>query len=318
VLPGADPQQAQLVAAMDAGIGDQMRGILKHPAFRELEAAWRSLHGLVTSLETGEELKLFLLDVSRDELAADLDAADSDARGSGLYASLVDRSVRTLGGQPWSLIVGNFRFGAVVEDVALLGRLGALASQAGGPFLAAADPVILGCDSLAATPDPEGWASADTERDQRWRTLRTSRPASWIGLALPRLLLRLPYGEKTEEIERFEFEELSAPPEHESYLWGNPAFACARLLAQAFQARGGSMEPGDYLDIEDLPAHVYQDAGEAKMTPCAEVFLTERAAAAILDRGVMPVMSYRDRNAARLARFQSLADPPAGLPGPWA
>ena len=32
---------------------------------------------------------------------------------------------------------------------------------------------------------------------------------------------------------------------------------------------------------------------------------------------VCPMLSYRDRNIARLARFQSLADPLAGLAGPW-
>ena len=152
---------------------------------------------------------------------------------------------------------------------------------------------------------------------KRWQALRESAAAPWIGLALPRVLLRLPYGPQTNPVERFEFEELSPGRDHEAYLWGNPAFACAMLIGTAFAERGWSMEPGDHLDIEDLPAHTYEEAGESKMKPCAEVCLGERAGTAILDRGVMPLLSYRNRNAARLMRFQSLADPPAGLRGPW-
>jgi len=51
---------------------------------------------------------------------------------------------------------------------------------------------------------------------------------------------------------------------------------------------------------------------------CAEEYLTERAAEAMLNRGLMPLMSYRNRNAVRLMRFQSIAEPLKTLSGPWA
>ncbi len=77
------------------------------------------------------------------------------------------------------------------------------------------------------------------------------------------------------------------------------------------------MQPGDVLQIGDLPAHTYQVDGETQLQPCAEVCLTERAAESILSRGLMPLMSYKNRNAVRLIRWQSLADPAAALAGPW-
>lgn len=317
LVPGRDPQQPQLVAALDAGITERMRALLHDPAFQALESAWRSLHDLVSSLETGERLKLFLLDLSKDELAADLLAAGADASGSGLHTSLVERRVRTPGGEPWSVIVGNYRFGPTADDVVLLERLGALASQAGGPLLAAADPRLLGCGSAVELPDLQQWEPAGADESRRWQALRKSPAASFLGLALPRLLLRLPYGAETDAVERFEFEELPPTPDHETFLWGNPAFACAKLLAQSFEASGWLMQPGDQLALEDLPAHAYQEGGVSRLTPGAEICLAERAAAAILDRGLMPMLSYRDRNVVRLARFQSLCDPPAGLSGPW-
>jgi len=314
IVPETDPQQAQLVSAVDAGIGDQMRAILHHAAFQELEAAWRSLQSLVSGVETGEELKIYLLDVSKRELATDVAATGSNLQASGLHRVLVDRGARAAGGQPWSLLVGNYTFGAEPEDLALLASLGVIASHAGGPFLAAADPGILGCRSLDKNPDPEDWKA---EGASRWQGWRRSPAAGWVGLALPRVLRRLPYGSRTDEIDRFEFEEMSGAPDHAAYLWGNPAFACAQLIARSYQERGWSMQPGDHAEIDDLPAHTYHEDGESRMKACAEVYLSERAGEALLNRGLMPFLSFRNRNAVRVMRFQSVADPPAGLPGSW-
>ncbi len=319
ILPETDPQQRQFVASIDVMTAELMRDILHDPDFQALESAWRAMHWLVSKLETGQELGIYLLDVTREELAADISAVGSDLAASKLHRLLVEQGVQTPGGQPWSLLVGNFTFGTERHDVALLAALGAIASQAGGPFLAQAEPAVFDCRSLVETPDPRDWRFDDPAIEERWQALRTSSAASWIGLAVPRVMLRLPYGSQTDPIEPFEFEELSIRREHEAYLWGNPAFACAMLIAMSFQEQGWSMRLDDHLVVDDLPAHAYEDdAGESTMKPCAEVFLSERGAEAILRRGVMPVMSYRNRNAVRVTRFQSVADPPAPLAGPWA
>jgi type VI secretion system protein ImpC len=131
------------------------------------------------------------------------------------------------------------------------------------------------------------------------------------------LLLRLPYGKQTDPIEGFAFEEMASGRDHEAFLWGNPAFGCALLLSQVFLDSGWSEPLDAYRDLLDLPAYAYQEGGEAKLQPCAEVWLGERAAQVILNRGVMPLLSHRHRNAVRLLRWQSLADPSAALAGPW-
>ncbi|MBI4241705.1 MAG: type VI secretion system contractile sheath large subunit [Candidatus Rokubacteria bacterium] len=318
IAPEKDPQQDELVMLVDEATSAQMRQVMHHPAFQALEAAWRSVHRLVTSLEIGEDLKLYLLDLSRQELEADVLAAGRDLEQSALFRVLVKEGSRAAGDQPWSLLVGDYSFGADAKDASLLAALGAIASQTGGPFLAAADHYVLGCRSLAESPDPRDWKPGDFGAARAWEALRRGSVASWIGLALPRVLLRLPYGRRTDAAEQFGFEEMPQSPDHEAYLWGNPAFACALLLARSFLERGWAMQPGDLLEIGDLPAHTYEEGGERRMTPCAEVFLTERAADAILSQGVMPLLSRRDSNAARLLRFQSVADPPAALSGPWA
>jgi type VI secretion system protein ImpC len=189
-----------------------------------------------------------------------------------------------------------------------------VASQAGGPFLAGAEPAIAGTTSFADHPDPTDWAIPEPSP---WLALRKSPLAAWVGLAAPRILLRVPYGRGREETEDFAFEELSSPPVHEELLWGSAGFAAASLLARSFAESGEDMEPGDVLDLDDRPACAVGRGDEQRLVPAAEAFLSERAADAMLGRGLMPLLSWRDRNAARLVRFQSLALPPAPLRGRW-
>ena len=314
VVPDVDLEQGQLVSVVEDALARQMRAVLHHPDFQAMEARWRALYWLTTNLETGEDLQVHLLDVGKAELAADLARAGGELAASGLYKAVVEGGQDAEDGPNWSLLVGDFTFGAAgAPDMELLAALGALASHGGGPFLAAADPEILGCRNWHEATDSANWR----EPDPTWQDLRRSPVARWIGLAAPRVLLRLPYGPKSDPIESFGFDELSARRAHGCYLWGNPAFACALLIGRGFQDDGWSAGPGDRLDLDDLPAHSFTEDGEAKLQACAEAYLGERAATAILERGPMALLSYRNRNAAHLARFQSIADPPAPLAGPW-
>ncbi len=300
LVPGADPRQGELIAQVDAATGEAMRVLLHHPAFQELEAAWRSVFFLVRRLETGTALKLFLLDVSKSELSAEFDAARDDLRISDTWRVLVDETVGSPGGLPWAAVAGNYFFDQSAGDLKLLARMGAIAREAGAPFLAAAGQRML--------EDIAGGA---------FRQIRKLPQARWIGLSLPRFLLRLPYGQDTAPLERFSFEEIPLPPAHDSYLWGNPAFACVYLLGEAFSRAGWEMRPGSAAEIDGLPLHTYKEDGESKTKPCAEVLMTEQGAEALLDHGIMPLASLRDRDAVRLVRFQSIADPLAPLAGRW-
>jgi type VI secretion system protein ImpC len=318
VVPQAGPQQRELVAQIEATMSAQMRKILHDPGFQALEAAWRSVYFLVQRLETDSHLQLHLVDLSKAELAADLSSSE-DLKSTTLYRLLVKPSGDTSESQPWALWAANYTFNHSREDAELLGRMAKIAARAEVPFLAAASSRILGCDSLAATPDPDDWLeSADASELEAWYALRRLPEAAHLGLALPRFLLRLPYGRETEPIDAFVFEEFeNATPAHEKYLWGNPAFACVYLLAVAFSQAGWNLRPGAIREIPGLPLHVYQTDGAPILKPCAEVLLTERAAERALDHGVMPLLSLQGSDVVRLARFQSLAVPLKPLAGRW-
>ncbi len=273
---GENPRKGEMVAQTDRAIAGEMRALLHHPKFQALEAAWRGLFFLVRRLETGEGLKVYIVDMPRQALTG-------------------DELRRVLGEDSWAVIAGLYYFEAKEQDA--LKELALSARFAGAPFLA-------------------GLGLGEVGLNKEWADLRQSANARWIGLALPRFLLRMPYGKKAAETETFAFEELSEKPEHEGYLWGNPSIACAYLLGEAFTRYGWTMRPNAVREIDGLPAHTYKEDGETVMKPCAEVLLTDEAGEMLLS-GFMPLASMKNGDRVKVVRFQSVADPQAALAGRW-
>ena len=313
LVPAADPRQDALLAQVDRAIANAMRGVLHTRSFQALEAAWRSVWMLTRRLETDDHLEIDLLDVSAAELVSDL-GADGTSDGSVLRRIIVDGSIGAPGAQPWSLLVGAFTFGWDDADLVVLSRLGTIARAAGAPFLAGAAPRLAGASAFDRSSDASEWS---TRAIAAWDALRASPEAAFIGLAAPRFLGRLSYGADGEECDRFDFEELGAPYEHREFLWANAAFACALLLAQSFSAAGWRMRPGSRRELTGLPYVLLRQNGDVQPKPCAEVLLTERSSNRMLERGIMPLASLKDQDAALLVRFQSIAQPATALSGRW-
>jgi type VI secretion system protein ImpC len=317
VVAKTDPRKAELVALIDRATSAQMAALLHAPDFQALEAAWRAVLFLVRNIETDAQLKLFLIDVSKEELAQDL-LSCGDLSSTGIYKLLVEKTLGTPGAEPWAVMAGNFNFGPTLEDAKLLSRMAKVAAGAGAPFIAGASPRLLGCDSVLDLPDPRQWTiQMSEEADAFWRSLRSSPEARFIGLGLPRFLLRLPHGKDTDPAELFQFEEMPAPAAHENYLWGNPAFACVLLLAQSFAEQGWELQPGSISEISGLSVYLHAVEGELRNLPCAEVLLTHTVAEKMLEKGFMPLAWLKDQPTVRLVRFQAIADPLSPLAGRW-
>ncbi|RJQ70907.1 MAG: hypothetical protein C4519_20080 [Desulfobacteraceae bacterium] len=317
LVPDIEQEQEELLSGIDRTISATMADILHHPRFQSLEAAWRAMRFLLRRLETDENLQVYLLDISKPELAAVL-AEDKHPQSTALYRKLAEFSDQRIGEAPWALLAGNYMFEKSPDDLRLLTRLGDLGRLLGAPFIGAGGLSLIGCGCLDDLCAPANWrAASEPEVENAWRTLRTSPQARWLGLALGRFLLRLPYGEKTDEVAYFAFEETGAAPAHEHYLWGNPVFACALLLGMAHTRDGWDMRPGTVQDIDHLPTHVFVHDGESIVKPCAEVVLTVEAVEQILNSGLMPLLSFKGQDRVRLARFQSIADPVTRMAGRW-
>ena len=283
--PRQDPRQQEWAARVDAAVGEQMRAILHNPQFQALEAAWRAVAMLIDRLQPDADLRLYLFDATLEELVAEGTSREQLERSMGGASA------------PWSLLVGNYAFSRSAADAARLRWLGEFARSLGAPFLGEAVPPA----------DPP---------DEEYQQLVRSAEARWIGLALPRFLLRLPYGQDTSPTEEFAFEEMPQSV-HEDYLWGNPAFFCACVLGLAFRAEGWEMHPARHREIGNLPLHIYREDSASVAKPCAEVLLTDTDAEFILEHGFMPLASMKDRDSVLLVRLQSIAGPPAPLFGRW-
>jgi type VI secretion system protein ImpC len=303
IVPAASADRPALVAAVDAAVTAAMRHVLRDPGFQALESAWRGLDFLVRQIESGEEIELFAMNLSKAELLADL-AGAQDARESPVFRTLVDRAP---GVEPWALVLGLHAFDDGEADVAALAKMALVAQAANAPFVAAAEPAL-----VRAVLD-----GADRPTSKGWDALRARPEAAFVGLVCPRFLLRLPYGRATDPVSAFAFEEFAGPPEAEAYLWGPPAVVLGVLFAQAFAASGWEMSPGPGMDLGGLPVHVRKDGHATEMTPCAEMWLSDPQADELLQQGLMPLQSIRGRDAVRLTRVQSIRAPAASLGGPW-
>ncbi len=265
-----DPKKGDMIAQVDAATSETMRALLHEPRLQALEASWRALDFLVRRAEA----KIRVLQLPKEKLADDLLPA-TDLRETLLYRALKE--------DPADMIAANYSFGPGDEDVEMLGRIALLASTNNSPMIARADAALLG--------SPQELAA--------WSELQKIPEARYTGLALPGFLLRLPYGKETSPIDSFAFEEATPELKHAEYLWGNPAFACAYLAAEAPE-----------LDLENLPAHIYKKDGETVMKPCAEVVMTESEAEALMERGLIPLLSLRDSDRVRVAGMRSINECP--------
>lgn len=309
-----DARQTEVLAAIDRATGDAMRAILHHPQFQALEAIWRSTFLLVRALDTDSQLRISIFDISRDELAADLHDTP-DIQKTGISRLFVEKGIQTPGADPWSAIVGAYRFGAADQDFAILDRLSKIAHAGGAVFISEALPTLLGCESVGDLTSPRNWKAPKSR--ERWSLLRSAPDAESTALALPRWLVRLPYGRKTSPLESFEFEEFQAAPVHDEYLWGNPAFVVALLLGQSFNESGGEMRPGSVAQVDHLPLHIYESPGGPESQPCAEALLTDGAVQEILDHGLIPLIAFKGRDSLRIGRFQPIAGGNRPLLGLW-
>jgi type VI secretion system protein ImpC len=278
LIPAKDAAQVKRESDRHLSAAGRMRTILHDPELQSIESAWRALFLLVREVDTQEDLKIYLLDLTLPELVQHMEAVRESLKKTG----------------PWAVLLGNFAFGQTEAEVGALRKIASLGNALQAPFVAEAVP------------------SESSSPTKAWAEFRKSPGAAWIGLVLPRFLLRLPYGEKTSPIENFPFEEMPES-QHSDYLWGNPAFLCVLLLAQAFESSGWDMDSIPRR-VDGLPLHIYYADGEPAAKPCAEVLLSQSDAEYLMETGVMPLISLKGQDAAVLGRFQSVAEPLQPLP----
>jgi type VI secretion system protein ImpC len=297
---------------IDQTISGQLDAIMHHPKFQEVESTWRGLKYLVERCDFKSNTKVELLDVSKENLREDFEESP-DSTQSGLYKHIYVQEYDTPGGEPVSAIVSNYEFDASAQDIALLTEVSRIASVAHAPFLASVGSKFFGKDSIDEIPKVHDLANyMDRAEYIRWKGFRESEDSRYIGLTLPRFLLRLPYGKDNNPVRAFNYEENVNAEGHENYLWGNSAFAFAANMAASFKNNGWCVNirgPESGGKMENLPIHLY-DAGRGLQSKIpTEILIPETRELEFAELGFIPLSYYKNSDFACFFSANSVQRP---------
>ena len=285
-----------MIAEIDQKLSRQIDAIIHHPDFQRLESAWRGLKFVIDRVNFRENIKVELLNVSKEDLLMDFEDTPEIPK-SGMYKTVYSAEYGQFGGRPYGLIVGNYEFGPGPQDVALLQNCAAVAAMSHAPFISAAGPKFFGLDDYLTLPNMKDLKAVfEGPQYTKWQSFRESEDSRYVGLVMPRFLLRLPYGNNTIPCKGFNYEE-EVVGEHQDYLWGNASFAFATRVADSFAKfrwcpniigpqAGGS--------VEDLPLHQYEAMGEIQTKCPTEIMLTERREFELSEEGFIGLTYRKD------------------------
>jgi type VI secretion system protein ImpC len=306
---------AGIVAEIDRRLSGQINMILHHPEFQQIEASWRGLRFLVGATETGPMLKIRVLDISKRELRRSLRRFHGTAWDqSPLFRHIYEAEYGQFGGEPYGVLIGDYEFDHRPEDMQLLGELAQIAAAAHAPFIASAAPSVMQMDSWAELANPRDLTRIfQTPEYAAWRSLRDSEDARYLGLCLPRVLVRLPYGARTDPTEGFAFEEAAEGPDGRGYLWANAAYAMAANLVRAFGlyswcVRIRGVDTGGA--VEGLPVLTFPTAdGDVDRRCSTEIALSNRREAELTRNGFIPLVHRKGCDFAAFIGVPSLQKP---------
>jgi type VI secretion system protein ImpC len=301
------------IAELDALISRQLNEILHAEPLQKLEGSWRGLHYFVSQTETSSSLKIKLLNISKNDLFKDLDKA-VEFDQSQIFKKIYEEEYGTLGGSPFGALIGDYEFGRHPQDVALLEKMSGVASTSHAPFIAAGSPAMFNFESFTELAGPRDLEKIfDNETYLKWNMFRKSDDSRYVGLCLPHVLMRLPYGKETVPVEEFDFEEGVDGRDHSKYLWGNAAYAFAARLTDAFArhewcAAIRGVEGGGL--VEGLPAHTFiTDDGDVATKCPTEIAITDRRENELSKLGFVPLCYYKGTDTAVFMGAQSTQKP---------
>jgi type VI secretion system protein ImpC len=297
------------IAEIDRLLSAQLNEIMHHEDFQKLEGSWRGLHYLIKNSLTGTQLKIRVMSVTKKELLKDFERA-LEFDQSSLFKKIYEEEYGTFGGAPYGALIGDYEFGNHPQDMALLEKLSQVAAAAHAPFLSAASAEMFGWDTFGEMSEVRDISKIfDRTEYMKWRSFRESEDSRYVGLTLPHVLMREPYGEATRPTETFRFEEDVDGKDHKKYLWGNAAYALGTRLTEAFSMHGWcvairGVEGGGL--VQDLPTHTFEtDEGEVAMKCPTEVAITDRREKEFSDNGFIPLVHCKNTDYAAFFATQS-------------
>jgi type VI secretion system protein ImpC len=304
-----------IIATIDRKLSEQINLIIHHPDFQKLESAWRGLHYLVNNTETDEQLKIRVMNISKNDLGKTLKRyKGTNWDQSPIFKRMYEEEFGQFGGEPFGCVVADYYFDQSPPDVELLGEMAKVSAAMHSPFISGASPTVMQMDSWQELANPRDLTKVFTTPDYApWRSLRESDDSRYLGLAMPRFLSRIPYGARTNPIEAFNFEEDTEGAQHDKYTWSNAAYAMAVNINRSFKEYGWcsrirGIESGGA--VEGLPTHTFptDDGGVDQKCP-TEIAISDRREAELAKNGFMPLVHKKNSDFAAFIGAQSLQKP---------
>ncbi len=287
------------IAELDFQISRQLDAVMHHDDFQKVESAWRGLKHLVDRTDFRQNVKIEVLDVSKDDLREDFEDSPEIIQ-SGLYAHTYIAEYDTPGGEPIGSVISNYEFDASPQDVALMRNISKVSAAAHMPFIASVGPKFFLKDSMeevAAIKDIGNYF--DRAEYIKWKSFRDSDDSRYLGLVMPRVLGRLPYGPDTVPVRSFNYVEEVKGPDHDKYLWTNASFAFAANMVKSFIKNGWCVQirgPQAGGAVTDLPIHLYDLGTGNQVKIPSEVMIPETREFEFANLGFIPLSYYKNRD----------------------
>ena len=277
----------RMIAEIDAKLSRQMDEILHHEQFQALESSWRGLKLLVDRTNFRENIKLEILNASKQDLLDDFEDSPEIVQ-SGLYKHIYTAEYGQFGGQPVGALIANYYFDPSAPDVKTLQYVASVACMSHAPFIASAGPKFFGLETFTGLPDLKDLKDHfEGPQFTKWQSFREQEDARYVGLTVPRFLLRNPYDPEDNPVKTFVYKE-NVANSHEHYLWGNTAYAFASRLTDSFAKFRwcpNIIGPQSGGAVEDLPLHHFESMGEIETKIPTEVLVSDRREYELAEEG---------------------------------
>ena len=296
------------IAWLDALLTEQVNAILHHPRFQKLEASWRGVHYLVAQAEIGEEIKVKVLNMTWPEVCRDIDRA-IEFDQSQLFGKIYSEEFGTPGGEPFGVMIGDYEVqhrrtaDHPTDDLAALKGISGVAAAAFCPFIVGSSPALLGLDSFTDLGIPVDLRAVFGQLEHaRWRSFRETEDSRFVGITLPRVLMRFAYRDDGSRIDGFRFQETVEDRRRADYLWGNAAYAFGALLMRAFNQTAWFTEirgtPQDMLSggiVDSLPVEWFKtDKQGIAIRYSTDVSISEFQERDLAELGFMPLCKVKN------------------------
>jgi type VI secretion system protein ImpC len=305
----------QMIAAIDEKLSAQVNAIIHHEEYQKIEASWRGLAYTVNNSETDSSLKINVMNVSKAELERELRSyPGAKWDQSPIFKQVYEQEFGQLGGQPYGCLVGDFYFDQSAADVRLLRDMGKIAASSMAPFMSSVAPTLMGMDSWNELNNPRDLSTVfDTPDYAAWNSLRDSENSRYIGLTMPRVLSREPYGQNSLPVDEFNFEEETDGHEGAQYAWMNAAHAMAANINRAHKEHGWTVQIRGVQsggEVINLPSHTFDTGDGTTDLKCpTEIAISDRREGELTKAGLIGLVHRKNTDKAAFIGAQSIYKP---------